>query len=119
MKGMGEKFLVGCISKDENIDDFDNLWNKACYKRSTEINIEKFPPTSSSIAFHIKRAYLQTYIWLHPPFVINLEINPLQYGYKIDENDDDEIVPTIVDHVLPEDFPMPFSQNHAKILLHN
>ena len=35
----------------------------------------------------------------------NLEIDPQQYGYKIDE--DDEIVPTIVNHVLPEDLPMP------------
>ena len=35
-----------------------------------------------------------------------LEIDPLQYSYEIDEDDDDEIVPTIVDHILPEDFPM-------------
>ena len=59
MKATAEKFLVGCVSKDENIDDFDNLRNKT-YKESTEINIEKLPPTSSSIALHIKRAYLQT-----------------------------------------------------------
>ena len=106
MKAMAEKFLVGCVSKDENIDDFDNLQNKTYYKKSTEINIEQLPPTSSSIAFHIKRAYLQIYIWLHAPFMNKLEIDPLQYSYEIDEDDDDEIVPTIVDHVLPEDFPM-------------
>ena len=108
MKVMAENFLVGCVSKDENIDDFDNLRNKTYYKKSTEINIEKLPPTSPSIALHIKRAYLQTYIWLHVPFMNNLEIDPLQYGNDFDEDDDvDEIVPTIVDHVLPEDFPMP------------
>ena len=106
MKAMTKKFLVGCVSKDENIDDFDNLWNKTYYKKSTKINIEKLPPTSSSIALHIKRAYLQTYIWLHAPFMNNLEIDPLQYGYEIDEDDNDEIVPTIVDHVLAEDLPM-------------
>ena len=78
-----------------NIDDFDNLRNKTYYKKSTEINIEKLPPTSSSIALHIKRAYLQIYIWLHAPFMNNLEIDPLQYGYEIDEDDDDEIVPTL------------------------
>ena len=60
VKAMAEKFLVGCISKDENIDDFDNLRNKTYYKKSTETNIEKLPPTSSSIVLHIKRAYLQT-----------------------------------------------------------
>ena len=37
----------------------------------------------------------------------NLEIDPLQYRYEIDEDDDDGIVSTIVDQVLPEDFPMP------------
>ena len=95
MKVMAENFLVGCVSKDENIDDFDNLRNKTYYKKSTEINIEKLPPTSSSIALHIKRAYLQIYIWLHAPFMNNLEIDPLQYGYEIDEDDDDEIVPTL------------------------
>ena len=54
MKVMAENFLVGCVSKDENIDDFDNLRNKTYYKKSTEINIEKLPPTSPSIALHIK-----------------------------------------------------------------
>ena len=39
MKVMDKKVLVGCVSKDENIDDFDNLWNKTYYKKSTEINI--------------------------------------------------------------------------------
>ena len=83
----GRKILVGCVSKDENIYDFDNLQNKTYYKKSTEINIEKLPQTSSSIVLHIKRAYLQTYIWVHGPFMINLEIDPLQYGYEIDEDD--------------------------------
>ena len=106
MKAMAKKFLVGCVSKDENIDDFDNLWNKTYYKKSTEINIENLPPTSSSIALHIRRTYLQNYIWLHGLFTNNLEIDPLQYSCEIDE-DDDEIVLMIVDHVLPEDFPMP------------
>ena len=65
IKAMAEKFLVGCVSKDKNIDDFDNVRNKTYYKKPIEINIEKLPPTSSSITLHIKRAYLQTYIWLH------------------------------------------------------
>ena len=103
---MAEKFLVGCVSKDENIDDFDNMQNKTYYKKSIEINIEKLLPTLSNIALNIKRMYLQTYIWLHAPFMNNLEIDSLQYSYEIDEDDDDEIVPTIFDHVLPEDFPM-------------
>ena len=36
---MAEKFLVGCVSKDKNIDDFDNVRNKTYYKKPIEINI--------------------------------------------------------------------------------
>ena len=104
MKVMAENFFVGCVYKDENIDDFDNMRNKTYYKKSTEIKVERLPPTLSSIALHMKRAYLQTYIWLHAPFMNNLEIDPLRYGNEIDV---DEIVPTTVGHILPEDFPMP------------
>ena len=107
MKAMAEKFLVGYVSKDKDIDNFDDLRHKTYYKKSTEISIEKLPPTSSSITLHIKRAYLQTYIWLRAPFINNLEIDPLQYGYEVNEDDEDEIVLTVVNHVLPEDFPMP------------
>ena len=107
MKAMAEKFLVGCVSKDKDINNFDDLRNKTYYKKSTEIRIDKLPPTSSSIALHIKRAYLQTYIWLRAPFINSLEIDPLQYGYKVNGDDEDEIVPTVVNQVLSEDFPMP------------
>ena len=67
LKAMAEKFVGGCVSKDENIDDFDNRQNKTCCKNSIEINIEKLPPTSSSIALHIKRVYLQTTFGSTPP----------------------------------------------------
>ena len=107
MKAMAKKFINGCISKDKDIDNCDDLLRKTCYKKSTVISIEKLPPTSSSIALHIKRAYLQTYIRLRAPFIKNLEINPMQYEYKVNQDDEDEIVPTAVNHVLPKDFPMP------------
>ena len=92
-----------------NIQKFDVLRNKVYYQKATEINIEKLPLTSSSIALHIKRAYLQTYIWLHAPFNSELDIDPLQYGYQLYENDDDEdeLVPQVIAKVLPEDFPLP------------
>ena len=59
MKAMAEKFLVGCVSKDKDIDNFDDLRHKSYYEKSTEISIEKLPPSSSSIALHIKRAYIR------------------------------------------------------------
>ena len=104
-----EEFLVRCLSKDDNLKTFDDLRNTIYYKKATEINIEKLPPTSSSIYLHIKRAYLQAYIWLRAPFTAELDIDPLNYGYEVedDEDDYDEIIPKIVMKVLPEEFPLP------------
>lgn len=111
MHADAERFLVRCICKDSNIHEFDDLRKKVYYKKATEINIEKLPPTSSSIALHVKRAYLQTYIWLHAPFIFDLDIDPLQYGYKLDDDyeddDDNGIIPLMAAKVLPEDFPLP------------
>lgn len=104
---MAERFLVSCVCKNEFILDFDNLRNKTYYKKAKEINLEKLPPTSSSIGLHIKRAYLQTFIWLHAPFTDDFDINPLNYGYECNDDDEDEIVPKIINNALPEDFPMP------------
>ena len=104
-----EEFLLRCVSKDATFKTFDDLRNAIYYKKATEVNIEKLPPTSTSIYLHIKRAYLQTYIWLHAPFSAELDIDPLNYGYEIedDEDDYDAIIPKIVTDVLPDDFPMP------------
>ena len=66
-----------------------------------------FPPASSSILLHIKRAYLQSYVWLRSPFT-SLVINPFEYGYKLQEDDDDEVLkPNIMTISLPEDLPIP------------
>ena len=104
-----ENFLLRCISKDSYIKTFDDLRNDIYYKKATVVDIEKLPPTSTSIHLHIKRAYLQTYIWLHAPFTADLDIDPLHYGYEIEDEDDDcgEIVPKVISSVMPEDFPMP------------
>ena len=48
-------------------------------------------PSSHS---RIKRACLQCYLWLHAGFVEFIEINPLDYGYELTE--DDMLVPTII-----------------------
>ena len=104
-----ENFLLRCISKDVNFKTFDSLRNFVYYKKATEINLEKLPPTSSSIYLHIKRAFLQTFIWLHAPFLAEMDIDPLNFGYEMEEEDVDceDIFPQIVADVLPEDFPMP------------
>ena len=62
MVTLAENFLVRCICKDENISTFDQPRNMVYYKKSKKLDLERFPPTSSSILLHIKRAYLQLYV---------------------------------------------------------
>ena len=54
-----EKFLVDCISKNSDSDNFDDLRFKTYHKKSFQLDLEKLPPTSSSIRIYIKRPYLQ------------------------------------------------------------
>ena len=108
MVTLAEKFLVSCICKDENINTFDQLRNMVYYKKSKKLDLERFPPTSSSILLHIKRVYLQSYVWLRSPFAKSLVIDPLKYGYKLQEDDDDEVMkPKIMMISLPEDLSIP------------
>ena len=77
-----ENCLVRCICKDENINTFDQPRNMVYYKKSKKSDRERFPPTSSSILLHIKRAYLQSHVWLRSPFAKSLVIDPFECGYK-------------------------------------
>ena len=77
MVTLTEKFLVRCICKDENINTFDQLRNMVYYKKSKKLDLERFPPTSSSILLHIKRAYLLSYVWLRSPVAQSLVIDQL------------------------------------------
>ena len=56
-----------------------------------EFDTERFPPTSDNIRQYIMRAYLQCYIWLHSAFLENLDLNPLEYDYRLTE--DSNLVP--------------------------
>ena len=97
-----------CICKDKNINTFDQLRNMVYYNKSKKLDLERFPPTSSNILLHIERAYLQSYIWLRSPFAKSLVIDQLEYGYKLQEDDDDEVMkPNIMTISLPEDLPIP------------
>ena len=108
MVTLAKKFLVRCIRKDENINTFDQLRNMVYYKKSKKLDLERFPLTSSSILLDIKRAYLQSYVWLCSPFAKSLIIDPLEYGYKMQEDDNDEVMKSnIMTVALPEDLPIP------------
>ena len=102
-----ERFLVLYICKDEKINTFDHLRNMVYYKKSKTLDLERFPPTSSIVFLRMKRAYLQSYVWLRSPFAKSLVIDPPEYGYKLQEDEDDKVMkPNIMTISLPEDLPV-------------
>ena len=101
-----EKFLVRCISQKCNLDCFDDLRYEIYDDKKFQFDMEKFPPTSKSIKQHIRRAYLQSHLWLHASFVEDITLNPLEYGYV--EEDEEQLIPVVVSRShIPDDFPVP------------
>ena len=97
--------LVHCVARNCEIDTFDDLRNHTYHLKSFQLSLEKLPCTSSSIHLHIMRAYLQCYLWLHAPFVENVEINPLEFGFYI--SNEELILKIIHGPSIPEDFSIP------------
>ena len=56
-----EKFLVKCLPKSSSTDSFDSLRHSVYHAPSFKLDIEKFPCCSSTIKFHIHRAYRQCF----------------------------------------------------------
>ena len=101
-----ERFLVNCTARKSEMKTFDDLRNQTYHQKSFQLNLEKLPATSSSIRLHIKRAYLQCHLWIHAPFMETIDIDPIQFGYFL--NDDEEIAPLIMNGPsIPDDFPAP------------
>ena len=96
------QFVLRCIS-NEKLDSFDDLNYDVYNKKLQEFHLEKFPATIGAIKQHILRAYLQCHLWFHAPFIEDISIDPLQYGYSLNEEDD--LVPLIInDTLIPADF---------------
>ena len=54
---------------------------------------------------HIRRAFIQTYKWLTAPFFPQCDLDPLHYGYEIEN---DVLIPKISNDIpIPSDFPLP------------
>ena len=102
-----EQFLICCCSPKSKAKIFDRLRFEEYHKQAFKFDLEKIPPTSSSIINHIKRAYYQCFHWLKAPVCANIDIEPLEYGYIL--NDDGLLLPDIQTDPLPDDFPMPCS----------
>ena len=92
MTADAEKFLLKCITKHD-VDTFDELRFIVYHEKYLEFDIERFPPTSDNIRQHILRADLQCFIWLHSAFLENIDLDPLEYGYRLTE--DRNLVPII------------------------
>ena len=93
-----EILLSKCIS-NLNLDKFDDLKFELYYKK----DLEKFPPTSSSIRQQMLWTYLQCHLWLNAPFKEDISRDP-EYGYIF--NDEDHLAPIVKPHLaLPSDFP--------------
>ena len=101
-----EKFLVGCISNKSGAETFDELRFKLYHSNSVKFDLQKLPPTSTSIEKHIKRAYYQCYVWMNAAFLPNIDIDPLEYGYLLK---DGKFLPDTECQELPDDFPIPCS----------
>ena len=98
-----EKFLVERFSKSSEKNSFDDAHFETQLQISFQVDLEKIPPASSSIHIHTKRAFLQSYLWLHAPFVESFKINP-EY-YRNDSTEDDMSIPTITfKDVIPDTF---------------
>ena len=101
-----KKIPVGCISNKSGTETFDESRFKLYHSNSVKFDLEKLPPTSTSIEKHIKRAYYQCYVWMNAAFLLNIDIDPLEYGYLLK---DGKFLPDTECQELPDDFPIPCS----------
>ena len=99
-----EKFLLKCVTKHD-VETFDELRYLVFHEKHLVFDIERFPPTSDSMRQHILRAYFQCYKWTKSPFLEDIALDPLDYGYCIDE--DDKWSPLYqLSHPFPATFPI-------------
>ena len=100
-----EKFLLKCITKCD-VDTFTELRFIVYHEKYLEFDIERFLPTSDNIRQHILRPCLQCFIWLHSAFLENIDLDPLEYGYRLTENSN--LAPIISTKPLtPSNFSQP------------
>ena len=100
-----EKFLLRCICTDQHVSTFDDLRVEIYHKNSLKFDIERFPPSSNAVREHIKREYIQCYIWINASNIETIELDPINYGYRLNDRDLD---PAIVSQPpIPNDFPEP------------
>ena len=100
-----EKFLLRCICTNQHVSTFDDLMVEIYHKNSLKFDIKRFPSSSNAVREHIKRAYIQCYIWINASNIETIELDPINYGCRLNDRD---LEPVIVSKPpIPNDFPEP------------
>ena len=73
------------------------------HSKAFNFDLQKLAPTSESIYKQIKRAYHQCYMWVNAAYNESIFLDPLYYGYTLDDN----LVADSSSSELPDDFPLP------------
>lgn len=103
-----EHFLLDCMTRTANrsVNTFDQLRHDQYHSRGSTFSIDKFPCTSISLRMHIRWAYYQCNLWLGSVTRTCSQLEPIDYGYDIDENG--FLYPQImIGPSVPPDFPTP------------
>ena len=103
---VAEQFLLKCLPKSADYKSFDSM--RYSIYRFWKLDIEKFLCCSSSLRYHIHRAFLETYKVKN--CLINGDIlddlcHPIEHGYYLDM--DGELLPIITGPIIPDDYPTP------------
>ena len=106
-----ESFLLDCIgTRQSNIagsNSFDSL-RYIFYHENKKFELKNLPCTSSTLRYHIMRAYFQTNRWITSATADTQRLQLQNYGYHFDK--DKELIPLILPRgteLLPDDFPSP------------
>ena len=100
-----EHFLVKYYNQKTKAMTFDDLRYEESHSKAFNFDLQKLPPTSESIYKHIPRAYYQCYMWVNAASNESIFLDPLYYGYTLDDNE--TLVADSSSPELPDDFPLP------------
>ena len=99
-----ETFILQLLGKEE-CASFNELRYIQYYDSQKHLSLTKLVCCSSSLQYHLKRAYLQTHIWLNGASQYPYKLEPTSYGYKQTEIGSQ---PQFVKlPIKPKDFPLP------------
>ena len=96
------------LSVLQRIPPFPHLMSfkkKCTTPKSFKLDLERLPATTASMKLHIQRSYFLAYLWFHAPFEEVVDINPVEYCYAVDE--EDNLFPMVTyGKNVRDDFPM-------------